>query len=206
MMKSWSIAALWRFERLFLGVGSVVVVACSSSVGLVDSTSTGLGPGTEAIVVLGVAPENHRVVLFPGSLVNGRFRQNPFRNAVVAGTPQGGYVVGKATPGEVLAVTVVVALKNSTDTSGTRFYPCEHTKTMVFQVPAAGIYYLGDVAYELAGRQLRVIYSQDRERLRDHMRVNFPSLQGEVRTLAYQLLPTADECSRTVQVPVYIGR
>jgi len=65
----------------------------------------------ESIFVLGVAPDNHRVMIFPGSTDTGFFAQNQWLPAAFYGGAEGGFIVGKAKAGSTLAITDVRVTK-----------------------------------------------------------------------------------------------
>ncbi|PFH08897.1 hypothetical protein BCF11_1272 [Collimonas sp. PA-H2] len=194
-------------KRVGLAVSLLVLLNGCTSMGQLDSTT--LAPtDNESIFIMGVAPDNYRVSIFPGSIKDGVFHQNIFLPAAVYAAAKDGYVVGKASAGDVVAVTNVRVVKDSSSVFlGTNFHPCDDTKTMVFEVPKGKVIYLGDVEYTFGGKSVKVHYGQDMEAARVHLDKNFPALQGKLEYLPFDLLPTRTPCAAApIYFPVYVPR
>lgn len=116
---------------------SLVWLTCGCGAPLVKDSK---GPKeNEAIFIFGLQPSNYKVQVFPGSIgKDGRFNLSPVLGAVYNGTPDFGYAVGKASPGNVLAITRVY---DQLETSGSlirpSYVPCGRAETFVF-TPVAG--------------------------------------------------------------------
>jgi hypothetical protein len=183
---------------------SVLVAACTS-LGRLDRDAS-LHSDRESIFILGVAPDNARISAFPGSVKNGTFHQNQFRPAAVYGAAENGYVVGKASAGDTLAITNVRVVKDKSSLLGADFVPCRGAKTMAFDIPGGKVLYLGNLEYDFAGQQLTVRYSQDLDAARRYVDEHYPRLRGRLEPWNYELLPTNAQCTQTIYVPVYIRR
>lgn len=186
---------------IFISAVAMLLGACTS-LGVVDKTAA-LDATQHSIFVLGVAPDNYKISVFPGSVRNGVFRQNPWLPATVYGSGEDGYLVGEASAGDTLAITMIRVLKDKNSIFGTTFFvPCNGKKTMTFSIPGGKVLYLGNVSYEFAGTFLKVKYSQDIDSARKYMDKNYPNLRGRLESWKYQLLPTTASCA--VGIPIYI--
>ncbi|MCA0393449.1 MAG: hypothetical protein LCH70_04915 [Proteobacteria bacterium] len=161
-------------------------------------------PGDETIFILGVSPAHYRVKVFPGTVRNGIFRESGLRLAAYYGAPRDGYVVGKAKPGDTLAITLVREVANEDDVLGRDFVPCAGLKTMVFKVPQSGVFYLGDVTYSPNRHQLEIRYSGDAGAAQSYLASRHPSLGSTLGTIEYELLPVQMACSTEIYIPIYL--
>jgi len=99
----------WRGVVCLLAAG--LLAACAAPLG-----RDAIGPNAnESIIVLGVPSPNYRVSVYPGKIVEGKFIQSQTRGAVVAGQAPGGYLVARASAGDVLAVSRIVAVDKPED-------------------------------------------------------------------------------------------
>ena len=160
---------------------------------------------SESVFIIGVAPENYRISVFPGSVSNGIFWQSTIRSAAVYGAGKNGYVVGRASAGDVLAITNVRVVKGESSIWGADFAPCRERPTMVFKIPAGKVLYLGSVDYGFEGSMLHISYGNDLTAAQSYVQRTFPALTQPVESLAYELLPTSDGCSGTY-IPIYTHR
>jgi hypothetical protein len=194
-------------RAIFIAALTMLLGACTS-MGVLDENAT-LDSNRHSIIVLGVAPENYRVSVFPGSVRDGVFRQNPWLPATVYGAGDDGYLVGEASAGDTLAITMVRVVKDRNAIfQGTNFTPCYGVKTMTFSIPGGKVLYLGNVHYQFVGDRLQVEYSQDIDAARRYMERKYPNLRGRLQPWRYQLLPTTAVCGGTgggtIYIPVYI--
>ena len=172
--------------------------------GVVEKTAT-LNSNDESIFIIGVAPENFHILVFSGEIINGVFVVNRWRNARLWGAADKGFMVGKASAGETLAITKVHATEKGA-LMGNVFKACNGAKTMTFQVPGGKAIYLGHVAYEFAGNTLRVDYHKDLASAQKYMDDNYPGFQGKVEQWEYDLNPTTEPCLTTLYIPIYLPR
>jgi hypothetical protein len=160
----------------------------------------------ESMFVLGLAPDNYRVMIEPGSNKDGTFDRSAWYSAAFYGGPEKGYVVGKTKAGWTLAVTMVRETANATAIAGEDFRPCQGAKTVVFQAPAGKVVYLGNLVYSLRGENLEANYGNDLDGARRFLKSAYPALADHVEQGSYQLLPTTLSCSNTVNVYVSAPR
>jgi len=162
----------------------------------------------ESIFVLGVAPDNHRVMIFPGSTDTGFFAQNQWLPAAFYGGAEGGFIVGKAKAGSTLAITDVRVTESGKSILGLDFVPCDGAKTLVFDAPAGKVTYLGSVQYGVTDKGLQIDYWNDLEAARAYLSGAYPALSARLEQGGYKLLPVMQPCTSTttVYVPVYVPR
>lgn len=182
----------------------LVCVGCTS-MGRLDKKIEAPG-NKESIFILGLAPNNYRVSIFPGDEKKGKFSQDLLQHAVVYGGAQNGYVVFKASAGSTQAITNVRVVSSEKSVLGMDFTPCREAKTLVFKVPAGKVIYLGSIEYLMSADKLDVYYWNNLEGARHYLSGAYPALAGRVEQGSYELLPTNAPCSSTIYVPVYVPR
>lgn len=162
----------------------------------------------ESIFILGVAPANHRVSFFRGSLDDGRFVQNPFLPSVLYSAADDGFVAGRAAAGDVIAVTIVRVVSSANSVLlGSNFSPCGEAKTIVFRVPAGKVAYLGSVEFAFTESALKVWYGSELEAAQAYVAARFPALSERVEYVPFELLPVKAACGGgPTYVPVYVPR
>ncbi len=187
---------------------AILVLAAAStactSVGRVEQGATLAPNANQTIFVIGVKPDNYRISVFPGSVKEGVFRQNPLLPAIFYGAAEGGYVIGKTGSTNPLAITNVNIVSSASSIMGTNFTPCGDAKTVVFSLAKGRVVYLGDLTYDFAGNGLRIIESTDLEAARKHLRANYPQLADALAQGQYEVLPTSMSCSQSITIPVYL--
>jgi hypothetical protein len=171
--------------------------------GVVDKTAT-LNSNDESIFIIGVAPESYRILIFPGEVIDGKFKQNQWRGATVYGAADKGFLVGKAAAGETLAILIVQAAEKKGALTTNNFKACSAKKTITFKIPSGKVIYLGNLAYQLDGDLLRVHYHQDLASAQKYMDDNYPSVHGKVEQSDFDILPTIASCAKGSTVPMYI--
>jgi hypothetical protein len=191
-----------------IGLGACLLALLSGCDPLRELERTTPAPtSTESIFIMGVAPENYRVAIFPGSIKNGVFSQNVFGGAAFYGAAKDGYIVGKSSGGDVLGVTTVRIVKDADSVIGTSFKPCNGAKTMVFETPKGKVIYLGDAEYTFSGNKIEVRYSQNIDSARAYLDKNFPALRDKLEYLPFELLPARVSCDvGPIYLPLYIPR
>ncbi|WP_288410509.1 hypothetical protein [uncultured Herbaspirillum sp.] len=192
-------------KSLLTSLFSLAVLCGCTSLGQLDSTARASRKG-ESIFVIGVSPPNHRVSVFPGDIDDGVFHQSLFLPAALYGSAKDGFVVGKASAGEVLAITNVrVVSDEDALIRGQNFAPCYGAKTFVFQVPKGKVIYIGSAAYFFRNEKLEVHYRNDFEMAKNYIDANYPELKGLLEYQEPQLLPIAKNCNPgPMFMPIYI--
>ena len=177
-------------KTIFVLVLSLICISCTS-VGRLSKEAT-LNSDQESIFLIGVSPENYRISVFPGSLKDGRFDQSLLRPAAVFSAAENGFVIGKASVGDTLAITYIRVVNGKDSLFGVDFEPCRDAKTMIFEIPRGKVLYLGNVDYEIVGNELVAKYSQDIDSAKKFIDENYPNLSGKVTPWKYELLPTTE--------------
>lgn len=193
-----------KHNTLFGVVVTLILSACTS-VGRLEKGAS-LNTADESIIVLGVAPSNYRISLFPGERKDGVFHQNIFRPAVVYSAAEDGFIITKAKAGDTLAITNIRLVENKESIYGPDFGPCDGKKTMVFDVPAGKVLYLGSIEYEHAGKNLLIKYGHDVDAARTYFDKHYPLMLGRIEPWLFDLLPTTLKCTSTITVPIYLPR
>jgi len=161
-----------------------------------------LESGDETVFVFGVQPDNFRISVFPGSVKDGEFKQNPFRTATVYSAASDGYVLGKANAGETLAITNIRFVSAKGNVLGSDFKPCEGTKALVFDVPPGKVIYITDVRYFFSQDDgLNYKYTANLEAAQQYIDSNYPNLKGRLEIWDYRQLPVSESCTTNIYVP-----
>lgn len=188
-----------------LAIGALVfgLSACGTTAILERGASSG-PTSEESVVVMGVN-QGYRVMVFPGEIVDGSFKQNPWLGAVINGVAADGYIVAKVQSGQVLGLTSVTALEEGLWGKG--YNACGGARVPVFQVPKGKLLYLTHVRYEPSGGKLSVRYENRIDAAAAYVRNYYPQLKSELLQVPVEALRTAGTCSAgTVYIPIYIGR
>lgn len=177
-----------KLGGLALAWFAVLLTACSTNI-----SRTELNPGpTESIIIFGVKPENARLSLYPGEVIEGKFKQNWFLDtqAKVHDTPQDGYVTAKVKAGQALGMTTV-QMSIGGGLWGPIFSFCGNPKLLVFEVPAGKVAYAADIEFVQLGNALRPRFSRDLDAARQHFKQNHPNITDEVVPLDLQFIPVS---------------
>lgn len=170
-------------------VATVFILAgCSTNI---SRTATRPAPN-ESIIVFGVKPENAKLILFPGEIVDGKFKQNAYLDVVakIHDLPSNGYVTAKVKTGQALAL-VSAQMTHNGSLWGPQFSFCDSPKVLAFDVPAGKIAYAADIEFVQIGNTLRLRFSQDIDAARKHIKDEFPNLPDELTQLDLQQIPTS---------------
>lgn len=129
---------------LILCLNAVLISGCATGVqNLSKSSSYAINEG-EAAVVIGLKPSNLHIALHVGVIVDGRFEIPSGAKPAAAGQSENGYLVIKAKPGAVLAISSVLRKPSSSQLAGRHKIFCSGETVYSFQVPKAGVFYLAD--------------------------------------------------------------
>jgi hypothetical protein len=195
---------LIQVKFLIVSAAVTLLTACGTTV-LTENDAPG-PMQDEALVVIGVRSPGYRIMLFPGEVVQGKFRQNILSGAVLSGVAKDGYVVARLKSGQTVGLSRIAAPK------GDRilyefFNPCGEQKTLVFEVPKAQVVYLADVTDKKESTHLAVQYQAFLPAAQAYMRDNFRRVLQEVKQQEIQFLPTTQGCNSTpIVIPIYLGK
>lgn len=183
---------------------ALALVGCGTTAVLEPGSTKTIEPD-ESLIVLGVNP-GYRVVVFPGEIVGGQFKQGGFSQAVINGAATDGYVVAKARAGQVLGLTSVSA--QGEGLFGRAYTACGGARVPVFHVPKGQILYLADIRYEPSGgRSLNIRYEDRFEAAAAFVRKQYPQFQGTMQRTRVEALPMAGICQpNIIYIPIYVGR
>lgn len=191
------------FRNAMIGViAAAMLCACGTPVRKDGAT---VGPN-DAYFVLGIAPENIKIQVFPGSMnADGRFQQSALGNAVLNARADQGYAVGKAKPGTTLAITRVYTTE-SVFNPGLGFVPCQEAQTVVFTPEKGKVVYVTDLDYRQNGDRLEIAHGRNLDGASKYLAANYPQLAALVEQGEFQLAKTTVPCSTTMKVTIYIPR
>lgn len=183
-------------RRIGWAAGLLALLAGCASGGLADR-SVSMPTEKESIFILGVSPSHYRVRFFPAEISNGTFDLTAFSIPMVFGLPTDGYLVGKASAGDVLVLYVVQNMDRHPllpDNPG--FYACDGTRAMVFEAPKGKVVYLGDLEFREGsyGQPMQSIYGRDEKAARAYLEKNFPALRGKMEYIHPKFIPSRKEC------------
>lgn len=182
----------------FLGL---LIAGCKTA-GLIDASASAPS-GNESVLIIGVKPPDHRILLFPGSIKGGAFYKNQWLKAALAGHPTDGYVVGKVKAGSIIAITMVSVQEPGSILGKGNFVPCQGAKTMVFRVPSGKVAYLGSIEYKFGYKKLDIRYTNELALAQQYTDSHFPALKGKVEHISPQFMDTTESCHTTVFIPIY---
>lgn len=167
---------------------SFLLPGCSTNI----SRTTAKPEPNESIIIFGVKPDNARLLLFPGEIIDGQFKQNVLLDTVakINDVPSNGYVTAKVKTGQALALTSVQMTLNGS-LWGSQYSFCNNPKILTLEVPPGKIAYAADIEFVQIGNMLRPRFSQDLEGARKHIKEHFPNLPDELMQLELQLIPAS---------------
>lgn len=187
---------------LALGLLAVALGGCGTTAVLGEGSKRTID-SDESLIVLGVNP-GYRVTLYLGEIIEGKFKQTPFLGPVINGASTDGYIVAKATAGQVLGLTSVNQQGLMT---GTDFTACGDARVPVFHVPKGQLLYLADIRYQPNGGKLSIRYEDRMDAATAFVRSKYPQFQGDLQRVQVEALPTMRTCGGgTMYVPIYLGR
>jgi hypothetical protein len=162
------------------------------------SRDAGPPSGNEGYIVLGVQPEFTQVSLFRGSVSGGVFRQNPLLPAAFAGQSDDGFVVTRASAGDILAITYVVMFTGKNDAFERVMVPCAGARTLVTTVPAGKVIYVGNVGYRNNGFGVAPEFGNDFDGAKAYMATHYPKLADKLEQGRFDLMPAVGQgqCAR----------
>jgi len=186
-------------SKVLLLAASLLLGGCTS-LGVLDK-NVAMKSDKDSIFVIGVAPDNYRISVFPGNInKDGKFVQNPFSAAAIFSAADHGYVVGKAKAGDILAITNIRVVKSNKDLLGPDFAPCNGLNALTFTAAPGKVTYIGDVSYRYNGSGLNTKYSENYEAAKSYIDSAYPNLRGRLEAGSYKLMPTTIPCKRTITV------
>ncbi|WP_165456845.1 hypothetical protein, partial [Aquabacterium lacunae] len=204
-------------KKISLGsrCSKLIAIALTSSI-LLGCTSIGrLGENintpapNESIYILGLSPENHRALIFPGEMVGENYHQDMWRPASFYGSATDGYIIGKAKAGDFLGIVGIMSTESDRSLYGAQFGACGDQKTITFRAKPGGVVYIGDVSFKRGDKGLQFLISQDFNRAKTYLDRMHPKLAATVVHSEFELRKTGQPCEKkntTLYVPIYIPK
>jgi hypothetical protein len=160
-----------------LAIAACMALPGCTSVGRLDR-DVAAPSAAEAIYVLGLMPANHRAFIFPGELKDGAFIQDNMRAASYYGSSQDGYIVAKAKPSDIWAITNILVTESEAGYFGPGFAPCGGQNTITFKAPAGKVTYIGNVEFARQEKSLAVQYTSNFEAAKLTSRPTIPTYEA----------------------------
>lgn len=170
---------------------SMALLLCAT--GSVAAAEMLFSENKDSIFVMRVTPSEHRVIAFNGKVVDGDFKFSLFTPARFSGLAVDGYIVGKAKPGEYIAIYSI----------GSRT-ACGGGQTVVFRAEAGRVAYVGDVEFGLVDEKFVVSRSDNFSGARDFLVRHYPAWGGRLQSVDAQILPVQKKCEKPGPVVYYI--
>ena len=175
---------------------TVLVLSACSEVRRLPENNINIS-ANDSVFIFGLSPDDHRILVFPGSIDSGGWRQNPWSPATFMGAAKDGFVLSTASAGKTYAVSsIFVHREGGTALQGKMYAPCGDAQTIVFSVPAGKVIYLADLRYTQDGNRLRMDHSADLKKAQEYVDAHYPPLRGRVELGSYELMKTDKACGR----------
>lgn len=190
----------------FVALTAVLLISGCASLDFGRVGKDVLLPSSEhSIIVLGVAPSDYTVSIFPGQMKDEIFNQSLWKSAAISGAPIDGFVVAQVTSGQTLALLKTYRVdKDGSGIPFTLFEICGKEKTMVFEVPKGKIIYIGDIQYKQLEKQVQTRYGQNFESAKRYIDSHYPNLRDRLELGKVDLIPTNVPCTTTLTIPIYL--
>ena len=162
-------------------------------------------PG-DSIFVIGMEPGPYRISVMRGEIDSeaGVFLKNTRAAGAYYGGGTNGYVVAKAKPGDVLAITGIETRPQGS--SPKTHWPCNGETTIVFQLPRdTATVYVGDITYRPGSKSPELVYTEDLSAAQAHVRANYANLGSTPEKIEHQILPVSQPCFDNVGPVIPIG-
>lgn len=197
-------------KHILMIVATALLTSCAS-VGKLEPSVQAPGPG-ETIFIIGLQPDYARVTISPGSVTNGTFKQSPTKFNVFVGHADDGFIVGKASATDSLALSTIEIApnRNAPLGSGRTYMPCDSSKkAFVFSPQGGKVVYLGDFNYTLNGNALEFKHTHDFQKAKAYIDANYSNLKGKLESqeTGLEMLPTMYTCpTGTIYIPIVVPR
>lgn len=172
--------------KTIIALLAAILLAGCTSVGEVKPESQAPSQG-ESMFVIGLAPSNYRISVWPGYIKDGHFYKSQLRNAALYSAAYDGYVVGEAKAGEVLGITNARIVENKNSILGLDYRPCKDV--LVFKVPAGKVIYLGDITFSFDSNTVGVRQSRDNSAAASYFHARYPAIAQRIVPVDFQHMP-----------------
>lgn len=182
------------FTKIAGALMLVIALSSCTSMGTLDS-NVAPPDDSHTLFVIGVQPQNVRVMIFRGDVADGKFTKSGIAAATFFGAPQNGFILGETHAGSTLAVVFVSMPSGPNDISAPLFAPCGEAKTIVFNSPPGKVVYVGSATYRPNGNGFLPDYHNDLGAAQKFISENYPRLAGSLESSPYDLMPTTMRCA-----------
>lgn len=178
-----------RFLTLLAAAG--LLCGCQS-IGRLESNAA--PAADQANFVIGMKPEAAKLGFAPGRVKDGAFHRDPIAIVAFAGKPENGYIVGRAKPGDTLALETLTWLPGAGSVlAAPSFWACGGRETLVFEAPKEGVIYLGDLEYDHDKRHFT--YRSDIQRAREFIDQHHAALKGRLVPHGFKIYTAGSGCT-----------
>lgn len=155
----------------------------------------------EAIIVMGVTPDNAVPAFFKGTEIGGGFLRkselgiNPPKTA-------NGYQVFRAKSGEVYGLTQIMMMYGLVSDS---YLSCDGSEAITFQPLDGEVLYLGHFNFKVVQSKLNTSVKNDLVSASLFIDQNYPKLSGKLKKAKLTAMPSKEACSRLIILPAGKG-
>jgi hypothetical protein len=148
---------------IFLLVSALLISGCATGINNLNKSSSYALQEGEVAIVIGLKPSNLEIVMHAGVIVDGRFEIPSRARPAAVGQAQDDYLVIKAKPGDVLAISSIARMPSSSQLLGQRKIFCSGETVYTFQVPKSGVFYLADFNLRETNKSLSIDFVVNRD-------------------------------------------
>ena len=166
----------------------------------VDQTASGPSQG-EAIIVLGVAPDNAVPAFFKGAEIGGGFLR---KSEIGINPPKttNGYQIFRAKSGEVYGLTQIMMMYGLVSDT---YLSCDGAEATTFQPLDGEILYLGHFNFRVAESKLNMSVKNDLISASTFIDQNYPKLSGKLKKAKLTPMPSKEACKKLIILPTGQG-
>jgi hypothetical protein len=151
----------------------------------------------EAIIVMGVTPDNAVPAIFKGIEVGNGFLRKSELGINPAKTTNG-YQVFRARSGEVYGLTQIMLMYGLVSDS---YLSCDGSETTTFQPRDGEVLYLGHFNFKVAQSKLSMSVKNDIFSASAFIDQNYPKLSGKLKKAKLTAMPSKEACSKLIILP-----
>jgi hypothetical protein len=144
---------------VFLSVSALLTSGCATGINNLNKSSNYALQEGEAAIVIGLKPSYLQIVMDAGAIVDGRFEIPSRAKPVAVGQAKDDYLVIKAKPGDVLAISSIARMPSSSQLLGQRKIFCGGETVYAFKVPKSGVFYLADFNLRETNKSLSIDFA-----------------------------------------------
>jgi hypothetical protein len=177
-----------------------ILSGCVSS--SLDSSYSLQGKG-ESVIVIGFNQPHLKITVAKGRATGDKFMRNQTGIATYYGSGENGYVVFRAKPNQLLALTSVRYSKKPM--LSPNVWPCGDNETISFEVPENKVLYLADLEINDPSDAFGVVSINSYfEGAKKHLNSSYPNLASKLELGTYKMIKSAESCTRSPTVPILL--